>query len=85
MDELKVLGPIFYSVSYARWYVEALFEAEVKHYAAVHQPTVNYFAYNRNYHLDNFNVCVGVLFAFGFVTRIIAFLCLILMNRGKQQ
>eukprot|EP00795_Rhopilema_esculentum_P012948 gene12948-3707_t len=85
MNDLKVIGPAFYSLSYARWYVEALFEAEVKHYAAVHQNDIDYFAFNRDYALDKYWVCVGVLFGYGFVTRIIAFLCLIFMNRGKQQ
>ena len=85
MNDLKVIGPAFYSLSYARWYVEALFEAEVKHYAAVHQNDIDYFAFNRDYALDKYWVCVGVLFGYGFGTRIIAFLCLIFMNRGKQQ
>ena len=85
MNELKILGPVFYSVSYARWFVEALFEAEVKHYAAVHTNQVDYLAYNRDYSLDKFWFCVSVLFGFGVVARALAFACLVLMNRGKQQ
>eukprot|EP00794_Sanderia_malayensis_P016777 gene16777-18472_t len=85
MDDLKVIGPACYSMAYARWYIEALFETEVKHYAAVHQNTVNYFAFNRNYGLDNFYTCIIVLFAFGLVSRVISFLCLVFLNRGKQQ
>lgn len=85
MNEFKIIGPIFYSASYARWFVEALFEAEVKHYADVHINQVDYFAYNRNYSLDQYWVCVSVLFGFGVVSRALAFACLVLMNRGKQQ
>lgn len=85
MDKVKILGPATYSLSYARWFLEAIYEAEVTYYAPVHQPTVDFLAYDRNYKLDSFRMCVLVLCGFGFVTRLLAFLSMIFMNRGKQQ
>ena len=85
MDKIPVLGPATYSLSYARWFLEAIFEAEVRHYAPVHQPMIDLLAYGSNYKLDSFVTCVLVLVGFGLVTRLFAFLCMVLMNRGKQQ
>ena len=85
MNKIQILGPATYSLSYARWFLEAIFEAEVRHYAPVHQPVIDLLAYASNYKLDSFVMCVLVLVGFGLVTRFLAFLCMVLMNRGEQQ
>ena len=85
MKEFKALGPVSYSLSYARWYVEALFESEVKHFDAVHTRIINALAYKRNYTLNRFWICLSVLVAFGIGTRCLAFICLVSLNKDKQK
>ena len=85
LNELNVLGPIAYSLSYCRWFVEALFEKEAERYSAVLQTKIDLLAYGNNYNLESFGLCMAVLFIFGIVFRIISYLFLIFTNRGQQQ
>jgi len=85
LNELKVLGPMAYSLSYCRWFVEALFEKEAERYSAVLQTSIDFLAYGNNYNLESFGLCMAVLFIFGIVFRIISYLFLVFTNRGQQQ
>lgn len=81
----STLGPVFYSLSYCRWYLEALFEKEAVRYPAVMEHYVHQLSTRNGYTLDNYNTCVAVLFAMGFAYRVLALLFLLFTNRGKQQ
>ena len=80
-----MIGPIAYSLSYCRWFVEALFEKEVERYPAVMQREVDMFVFKNNYDLESYFLCLFVLLAFGIFFRIVSYLCLTLTNRGQQQ
>ena len=80
-----MIGPIAYSMSYSRWFVEALFEKEVDSYPAVLQREIDMFVFENNYDLQSYSLCLLVLFAFGIFFRIVSYLLLIFTNRGKQQ
>ena len=81
----STLGPVIYSLSYCRWYLEALFEKEAVRYPAVMEHYVHQLSTRNGYTLDNYNTCVAVLFAMGFAYRVLALLFLLFTNRGKQQ
>ena len=85
LNEISVIGPIAHSVSYCRWFVEALFEKEVERYPAVMQTEIDILAFPNNYDLQSFGLCMAVLFVFGIGFRIISYLCLIFTNRGQQR
>ena len=85
MAKLKVVGPAIYSSSYARWFVEAMFEKEVDRYPAVFTRLITTLSYRNDYDLKSFYTCVGVLFGYGLIMRVFAFLFLRLLNRGQQQ
>ena len=85
MDGYTFLGPLFYSLSYCRWYLEALFEKEAIRYPDVLAPYVHGLSTRNGYMLNNYSTCVGVLFAMGFAYRGLALLFLLVTNRGKQQ
>ena len=74
-----------YSLSYCRWYLEALFEKEAIRYQDVLAPHVHRLSTRNGYTLDNYSTGVGVLFAMGFAYRGLVLLFLLLTNRGKQQ
>ena len=81
----NAIGPLMYSLSYCRWYLEALFEKEAIRYPAVMAPYVHKLSTRNGYTLDNYGTCVGVLFAMGFAYRVLALLFMLFTNRGKQQ
>ena len=85
LNKFKVIGPVAYSLSYCRWFVEALFEKEAARYPAILQPLVDAIAFKNNYDLNSYGLCLLALFIFGVVFRVIAFLCLIFTNRGQQK
>lgn len=86
LDQIKVLGPVMYSLSISRWMLEGLFEIEANTYPIVLLPQVFTMKLGFGYSLDNqYMVCIGVLLAFGLITRLLAFLGLIFRNRGQQQ
>ncbi|XP_065072396.1 uncharacterized protein LOC135696807 [Rhopilema esculentum] len=85
LNDFKVIGPIAYSLSYCRWFVEALFEKEVERYPAIMQTQIDYLAFKNNYNLESYGLCLLALFCFGIVFRIIAYLCLVFTNRGQQK
>ena len=80
----SVLGPVIYSLSYCRWYLEALFEKEAIRYPEVMARYVHGLSTRNVYTLDNYSSCVGVLFAMGFAYRFLALLFMLFTNRGKQ-
>lgn len=84
MQRQKVIGPLIYSLSFSRWFVEALFEKEANRYPPVLEEQVALYAGYQGYSLDNFGPCLAVLFVFGVVARAIALMCLILRHRGHQ-
>ena len=65
--------------------MEALFEKEAIRYPEVMSPMVNALANKNNYSLDNYSVCIAVLFVLGIMYRVFAFLSLVFTNRGKQK
>eukprot|EP00117_Sycon_ciliatum_P010805 scpid33528/ scgid12552/ ABC transporter G family member 24; Probable white-brown complex homolog protein 25 len=81
----QALGPVLYSLSFARWFVEALFEKEANRYPPVHIQEVALYSSYQGYPLDNFALCIGILFVFGLVSRIIALICLMFTHRGQQK
>lgn len=81
----NAIGPLMYSLSYCRWYLEALFEKEAIRYPAVMAPYVHKLSTRNGYTLDNYGTCVLVLFAMGFAYRVLALLFMLFTNRGKQQ
>lgn len=85
MDAYKVIGPLLYSFSYARWLGEALFEKEANSYPPVLAVDVAYNAGRQGFSLNAFTQCVLILFCFGLVGRLIALLCLLFRHRGQQQ
>ncbi|KAL9979697.1 hypothetical protein ACROYT_G017399 [Oculina patagonica] len=85
MDSYKFFGRLMYSLSYCRWYLEALFEKEAIQYPDVLAPYVHRLSTRNGYTLDNYGTCVGVLFAMGFAYRGLALLFMLFTNRGKQQ
>ena len=80
----SALGPVIYSLSYCRWYLEALFEKEAIRYPEVMARYVHGLSTRNVYTLNNYNSCVVVLFAMGFAYRVLALLFMLFTNRGKQ-
>ena len=85
LDDINVIGPMAYSLSYCRWFVEALFEKEVERLPAVMQTEIDSFAFENNYDLDSYVLCMLALLAFGIFFRVVAYLCLVCTNRRQQQ
>lgn len=85
IKKFKVVGPTISSLSFSRWFVEALFEKEAKRYPPVLVFEVERFASLQGYSLNNFAFCLGILFIFGFVCRILALLFLMFKHRGQQK
>ena len=69
----SALGPVIYSLSYCRWYLEALFEKEAIRYPEVMARYVHGLSTRNGYTLDNYSFCVVVLFFMGLVYRVLAF------------
>nr|XP_058973128.1 uncharacterized protein LOC131799421 [Pocillopora verrucosa] len=80
----SALGPVIYSLSYCRWYLEALFEKEAIRYPEVMARYVHGLSTRNGYTLNNYSSCVAVLFAMGFAYRLLALLFMLFTNRGKQ-
>ena len=85
MKKYKIIGPIIYSLSFARWFVEALFEKEALRYPSVLVNEVALYSSLQGYSLDKFALCLGILFLFGLITRVAALFCLMFTNRGQQK
>ncbi|PFX16850.1 putative white-brown complex homolog protein 30 [Stylophora pistillata] len=81
----STFGKVIYSLSYCRWYLEALFEKEAIRYPDVMGPYVHRLSTRNGYTLDYYNSCVAVLFAMGFAYRVLALLLMLITNRGKQK
>ena len=81
----RKLVRVIYSLSYSRWYLEALFEKEAIRYPDVMVSGVHRLSTRNGYTLDNYSTCVAVLFAMGFAYRVLALLLMLFTNRGKQQ
>ena len=85
LNDISVIGPVAHSLSYCRWFVEALFEKEVERYPAAMQTQIDYLAFGNNYDLESYGLCIFILFVFGICFRILSYLCLVFTNRGQQQ
>lgn len=85
MKKYAVIGPIIYSLSFARWFVEALFEKEALRYPDVLINEVALYSSYQGYDLDKFSLCIGILFVFGLVARFLALLFLVFTHRGQQK
>ena len=86
LDKLDFFGPLGYSLSYIRWFVEALFEKEALRYPDVDRPIRDAIAFPDHYTLDgNFTFCLGIILVMAVVFRLFALCFLLLTNRGKQQ
>lgn len=85
LNKLKGLGPLLYSISYARYQTEAVFLYEVDALPPVYAP-LTYAAFQRlGYHRDDLGMCFGALVAYGVGFRLLALLALVLKDRGKQK
>ena len=81
----SALGPVIYSLSYCRWYLEALFEKEAIRYPEVMARYVYGLSTRNGYTLDNYSSCVAFfLFTMGFAYRLLALLFMLFTNKGKQ-
>ena len=80
----SVLGPVIYSLSYCRWYLEGLFEKEAIRYPEVMARYVHGLSTKNVYTLDNCNSCVAVLFAMRLAYRVLALLFMLLTNGGSN-
>ncbi|XP_048580438.1 putative white-brown complex homolog protein 30 [Nematostella vectensis] len=85
MQDYTVIGPMMYTLSYCRWYVEALFEKEAIRFPDVLGQYVHELANKNGYSLDNYATCIMAMMVMGLVYRVLAFLFLVFTNRGKQQ
>ena len=81
LKKIPVVGPILYSVSYARWFMEAQFEVEAQQYSDILMNIVREYGNTNVYGLENRSLCIGVLICFGIVSRILAFLFLFLTGK----
>ncbi|CAB3987012.1 ABC transporter, ATPbinding domain containing [Paramuricea clavata] len=86
LDDLEFFGPVGYSISYIRWFVEALFEKEALRYPEVDRPIRDAIAFQDHYPLDgNYSFCLGIIVIMAVVFRSFALCFLLFTNRGKQQ
>jgi hypothetical protein len=86
LDDLDFFGPVAYSISYIRWFVEALFEKEALRYPDVDRHLRDRIAFPDHYTLDgNYSFCLGIIVVMAIVFRSIALCFLLFTNRGKQQ
>ncbi|KAK3702963.1 hypothetical protein QZH41_012414, partial [Actinostola sp. cb2023] len=85
MADYKFFGPLFYNLSYSRWFLEAMFDKEAIRFPPVMDRYVALLADKNGYSLHNYWLCIGVMFAMGVCYRVLAFVFLVLTNRGKQQ
>ena len=83
------VGQAFTSLSFARWLLEAMLQAEVKQVPLVKKPEAFVLMSNIGYELgdeqENINTCLFALFCFGLGIRAIAFVLLVRCHRGAQQ
>eukprot|EP00794_Sanderia_malayensis_P016837 gene16838-18536_t len=85
LNNFTFIGPMAYSLSYCRWFVEALFEKEAARYPDIMRTLIDTIAYKNNYDYNSYGLCLTILFVFGIAFRAIAFLCLVFTNRGQQK
>ena len=85
LDDVKIVGPILYSISYARWFIEAQVEVEAQQYSDILMNSVRRYSNTNGYGLDYRSVCIGVLIGFGIVSRILAFLFLFITGIQWKQ
>lgn len=76
MSKITLFGPLLYSCSFARWFLEAQYEVEAKYYSPAETNSVYYYAKRNLYDLESRELCLWALFAIGMVTRILAFVIL---------
>lgn len=74
----NVLFEIAYTLSYSRWFVEAYNEVEMEQYSDIFKLSKLYRAHKNGYSLSNYWNCIGILFVFGFVTRLTALLLMVI-------
>ena len=69
----SALGPVIYSLSYCRWYLEALFEKEAIRYPEVMARYVYGLSTRNGYTLDNYSSCVAFFIYYGVCLPIAGF------------
>ena len=69
----SALGPVIYSLSYCRWYLEALFEKEAIRYPEVMARYVYGLSTRNGYTLDNYSSCVAFFYYHGVCLPIAGF------------
>ncbi|MCO5587725.1 hypothetical protein L7F22_041677 [Adiantum nelumboides] len=72
-------------MTYARWVLEAYVIANAKKYSGVWLITRCVTLYGAGYNLNDWILCLSILFIMGFIARCISMLCLMLCNRKRQQ
>lgn len=89
LHEIKVIGPIMTSCSYARWMLEALNQYEAEQLPAVLQPELfgvqTHIGYEIGHPSDRVEVCFAALLGMAVMFRVLAFVALVKCNRGAQQ
>lgn len=71
--------------TYARWALEAYVIANTRRYSGVWLISRCAMLYGLSYDLNNWALCLSMLFVMGFAARCVAVLCLMLCNRKRQQ
>eukprot|EP00039_Didymoeca_costata_P009519 m.126277 g.126277 ORF g.126277 m.126277 type:complete len:897 (-) comp14512_c0_seq3:966-3656(-) len=89
MHSVPFLGILLPSLSFARWMMEALNQAEVGEYPVVLEPegyaVQTRIGYTIGKAHERFSYCLGMLTLLGVGARLLAFVALLLCNRGAQQ
>ena len=84
--QVPVLGELLTDLSFARWMVEALVSLEALMSPYVFWPEVHYIAQHYGYPLyGRWAYCLGMLWLHGAVTRTIACVAMLVVNRQRQQ
>lgn len=85
IHEIKVVGPIMTTMSFARWMCQPMFEKEVDSYPTVFWRlivnTTNYYSFTLG---SKYLYCVMMLCAFGLVTRIFSLFLMIFSTSTKK-
>lgn len=81
LDKITFLGPLLYSLSFSKWFMEAQFENESYYYSQAQMSQIYYHAKQNLYTLDTRTEALLVLFAFGLASRILAFIVYLIKTK----
>lgn len=71
-------------MSYVRWGQEALYLAEIEEWSHIQgidvKPSLELF----DYHLSDYNFCMGMTILFGVLFRVLALIAMLVMHRDQK-